>query len=171
MKTSIKTLVLALVAVFAVSLSANAQSKDDNSLVGVWVFEQYKIDGREITKAPETYSSVKIYGENGEYCCAQIMKDAGNGVIKVKPHEYGTYSYKNGKYIECGRPGGNDAIIFTGKNNFHGHFANRTEYWCRNVNFSDDLRKHIIAACKAACAGDWDVKIQTLLKNQVLYKK
>lgn len=172
MKTLINSFVVALVALFTVSISANAQNKDGNTLEGVWIFEKYHVDGKENATLPrEGLSSVKIYGKNGEYCCAQIVKDNGNGVIKVKPHEYGTYSYKNGKYMECGREGGDEAIIFTGKNSFKGRFLNRYEFWVRNTNFPEELRKHILNACKAACAGDWDVKTQTLLKNHILYKK
>ena len=118
MKTLINSFVVALVALFTVSISANAQNK--------------------------------------------------NGKITVSPHEYGTYSYKDGKYTECGRDGG--PINFTGKDNFNGHWSNITEYWNRNPKFPSDLRNLIVSKCKIVL-GDKNQKNQILLKEYVLYDK
>jgi len=168
MKTLINSFVVALVALFTVSISANAQSKDGNTLEGVWVMEKTLTDGSATpTVCANTYTRVKVYGKNGEYCCAQVIMDK-SGNISVYPHEYGTYSYKNGKYTECDRDGG--PIKFTGKNNFNGHWSNITEYWYRNPEFPDNLRSHIVSKCKINFI-EKNKKNQILMKEYVLYDK
>ncbi len=168
MKTLINSFVVALVALFTIYISANAQNKNGNTLEGVWVMEKVQSDGSTTPKVCDnTYTRVKIYGKDGEYCCAQVFMDK-NGKITVSPHEYGTYSYKNGKYTECGRDGG--PINFTGKDNFNGHWSNITEYWNRNPKFPSDLRNLIVSKCKIVL-GDKNQKNQILLKEYVLYDK
>ena len=152
MKTLINSFVVALVALFTVSISANAQNKNGNTLEGVWVMEKVQSDGSTTPKVCDnTYTRVKIYGKDGEYCCAQVFMDK-NGKITVSPHEYGTYSYKDGKY------------------NFNGHWSNITEYWNRNPKFPSDLRNLIVSKCKIVL-GDKNQKNQILLKEYVLYDK
>jgi len=170
MKTFIKTIAIALVAIVLGFNSANAQSKNEKTLEGVWVMQKVITDGQsKATEYGGSYTRIKVYGKNGEYCCAQVSKGT-NGTIKIFPHEYGTYSYKNGKYTECGRACDDDAIVWTGENAFHGHWKNITEYWNRNTKFPAELENYVMTKCKNALSGDNDKKIQTFLQQYVLNK-
>ena len=65
MKTLINSFVVALVALFTVSISANAQNKNGNTLEGVWVMEKVQSDGSTTPKVCDnTYTRVKIYGKD-----------------------------------------------------------------------------------------------------------
>ena len=49
------------------------------------------------------YTQFKYYGPDGEYACAEIAMTR-DGKVVVMPHEYGTYTFRNGVYSEMGRP-------------------------------------------------------------------
>lgn len=171
MKTFIKTIAIAIVAMVFGFNSANAQNKNakvSNTLEGVWVMEKIITDGKkDAFICGEFYSRVKVYGNNGEYCCAEILMNK-EGIVTVLPHEYGTYSYKNGKYTECGRVCGDDAIVWSGENSFHGRWMKNTEYWNRNPKFPNNLRNHILSTCKLSLASK---SMQSLMKQYILNKK
>ena len=68
----------------------------DDYLVGTWVMESYQFEGEGNTKivCGTNYSQIKVYRANGEYACAEIAK-LKDGSVRVLPHEYGTYTFKN----------------------------------------------------------------------------
>ena len=168
MKTLINSFVVALVALFTVSISANAQNKTKTyKLEGVWLMEYMLYDGKkEPFVCGKTYSQIKVYGKNGEYCCAEIVKDDA-GVIKILPHEYGKYSYENDEYIECGRKCGK--INWVDENTSKGRWKNRNDQWKRDVKLPSKLSSYIMAKCKAACEGE-SKEMQKLLKDNILNK-
>ncbi len=83
---------------------AEGKASDREELFGVWYMEWRMYDKEEemLHIKNTNYTCVKVYRSNGEYACleAWLKKD---GSIRIVPHEYGTYSFKNGEYIEMGR--------------------------------------------------------------------
>ena len=113
----------------------------------------------------EDYNQIKVYRANGEYACAEIVKDKqGNYVIL--PHEYGTYSLKNGMYSEMGRK----AIKYewVDKVTSRGHWFNRIDEWKKVVDMPEELTQHVVEKCKAAKTSP--ERIQKLIK-QYIFKK
>ena len=102
MKQILMTMALLMCAVTANAQTANVTDRD---LIGVWTLEWMQFDGeKKIVCGKETgYTQFKYYGPDGEYACAEIVLTR-KGTVVVMPHEYGTYTFKNGVYSEMGRP-------------------------------------------------------------------
>ena len=103
----IKQITLTLAALLLCALQANAQTARvaDRELIGAWTLEWLQYDGEKKIMGGKTtgYSQFKYYGPDGEYACAEIVLTR-KGTVVVMPHEYGTYTFKNGVYSEMGRP-------------------------------------------------------------------
>lgn len=149
---------------------SNVASKE---LIGVWLMESMQYDGenkilcgtsqgkkKTVNVAPN-YVQIKVYRANGEYACAEIVK-LNDGKYKVLPHEYGTYSFKNGKYIEMGRNGNLKLINAT---TFTGRWKNRNDVWKKNNNIPAKLVNHVVDKCKAHQPESVDM--QKLIKKYV----
>ena len=142
----------------------------DNYLVGTWVMEYYQFEGEGNTKniCGTNYSQVKVYRANGEYACAEIAK-FNDGSVQVYPHEYGTYTFKNGRYSEMGRPEVEaDGFVVVDKNTFKGRWKNRHDSWKR-ASLPDKLVDYIVAQCKAKQEGA-PKDIQQLIKTHIFNK-
>lgn len=140
----------------------------DDYLVGTWVMESMKWQGSEKNLCNSNYSQVKVYRANGEYACAEIVK-ANDGSARVLPHEYGTYTLKNGRYSEMGRPEvAEDAFVVVDKNTTKGRWMTRHDVWKR-VDLPAKLVDYIVAQCKANQEGD-PKDIQQMIKTHILNK-
>ena len=101
MKQLLMTMALLMCAVTTNAQTANVTDRD---LIGVWTLEWMQFDGEKKMMCGKTtgYSQFKYYGPDGEYACAEIAMTS-DGKVVVMPHEYGTYTFKNGVYSEMGR--------------------------------------------------------------------
>lgn len=170
MKLNRVTRLIAFVAVmfvsFMYSASAMAQAKvADKEIIGVWIMESMKYAGEKKNYIGENYNQVKVYRANGEYACAEIVKQK-NGKYRIFPHEYGTYYLKNGMYSEMGRK----AIKYewVDKTTSCGHWMNRIDTWKKIVDFPEALTQHIVDKCKANQASPEDM--QQLMKKHIFKK-
>ena len=97
-------LVMAMALMGAMQVSAQSVKVDDKELIGTWVMESMQWEGEKKTMCGKEsgYSQFKYYGADGEYACAELALTK-EGKVVVMPHEYGTYSFKDGWYSEMGR--------------------------------------------------------------------
>lgn len=86
-----------------------------------------------------------MYRPDGEYACAEVVK-LKNGQFQILPHEYGTYTFKNGKYTEMGRDGN---LNLVDKNTFTGQWFKRHDVWKKCTDMPDRLMDYIVDVCKA----------------------
>lgn len=167
-KNNVKRTVLCMammVVAMMSSLSAMAQAKvDDKEIIGVWIMKSMKFDGEDRELINEGYNQVKVYRANGEYACAEIVKDK-NGKYVICPHEYGTYSLKNGMYSEMGRK----AIKYNwvNKTTSKGRWMNRYDTWIK-VNMPEKLVQHIVDKCKPTQPSNDEM--QALMKKHIFQK-
>ena len=150
------------------ALQASGQNVkyDNKDLVGVWIMESFQWEGEKETICDEKYgyTQFKYYGADGEYACAEIIKN-NKGKIIVIPHEYGTYTYKDGWYSEMGRKPMKDAITWVDKTTTKGVWNKRHDIWKKQTNMPEKLRKYIVDYCKLTKP---DEGIQQMLKQFVL---
>ena len=99
-----KSIWLIMLMAFVGATNVSAQTEQEKMMAGVWKFNGYTNAKGEKYDMGKNFSAVKIYNPDGEYCFAQFYIYA-DGTVDVKPHDYGTWSYKNGQYMECGRKG------------------------------------------------------------------
>ena len=137
--------------------AAVSQGTSDEHLKGVWVYTSYSVGDKMFGK---DFYSIKVYGENGEYCSAQLQK-LKMGTYKIIPHDYGTYVYRDGCYTECGRKGNLNLLSPT---KFNGEWMGRIEYWEKVVDFPSQLREYIVSECRKAVLGD-DEELQQLIEH------
>lgn len=143
-----------------------AQTKvADKEIIGVWIMSSMKFEGENRELISDTYDQVKVYRANGEYACAEIIKKK-DGSYAILPHEYGTYSLKNGKYVEMGRESG--TIDWVDKTHFKGTWRNRIDAWRKASNVPETLTQHIVDKCKAAQSSP--AHIQALIKKHIFSK-
>lgn len=134
----------------ALHVCAQTAKVTDKDLIGAWVMEWMQFDGeKKIVCGKESgYSQFKYYGADGEYACAEVALKK-DGKIVVLPHEYGTYTYKNGVYSEMGRPALKpDEMQLIDKNTFKGRWKTRNDIW-KKVTLSQKTVRYIVDACKA----------------------
>ena len=142
-----------------------AQSKvPDKEIVGTWIMESMQWEGeKKVMCGKESgYAQLKYYGADGEYACAAISL-TNEGQCVVLPHEYGTYSLKDGWYMEMGRPAIKDAVILTDKSTYMGTWYNRHDIW-KKVVLPDKVVKHIVDCCKMQ---ETPPEIQKLIKQNI----
>lgn len=146
MKQILMTMALLMCAVTTNAQTANVTDRD---LVGVWTLEWMQYDGEKKIMGGKTtgYTQFKYYGPDGEYVAAGIVLST-EGKIVVIPQEYGTYSLKNGWYMEMGRPALKDAVILTDKTHYRGRWKNRSDSWVKQPNIPEKVVRYIVERCK-----------------------
>ncbi|MBQ9286403.1 MAG: hypothetical protein IJ209_09005 [Bacteroidaceae bacterium] len=162
MKKILFTLTLALTC--AAGISAQSGKIADKEIVGTWLMESMQWDGEKKIVCGKKAGSIqfKYYGANGEYACAAIVLTK-EGQCVVLPHEYGTYSLKNGMYSEMGRPAIKNAVVFLSKDTYKGRWTNRTDIWKKKA-LPDRLVKYIVERCKLE---ETPTDIQQLIKQSM----
>ena len=160
-------LVMAVALMSALQVSAQNVKIDDKELVGVWLMESMQWEGEKKTVCgKETgYTQFKYYGADGEYACAEIAMTK-DGKCVVMPHEYGTYTFKDGWYSEMGREAIKDAIVWVDKTTTKGTWQKRHDIWKKQLNMPEKLRKYIVDCCKMKNTPD---DIQQMIK-QTMFK-
>ena len=124
---------------------------------------EIELDGKKIICGKESgYSQFKYYGPDGEYACAEIglSKD---GKVVIMPHEYGTYTFKNGVYTEMGRSTKDGDMVLVDKNTFKGRWKNRHDVW-KKTALPDKVVKYIVNCCKSK---ETPADIQQLIKKNM----
>lgn len=144
MKQILMTMALLMCAVTANAQTANVTDRD---LIGVWTLEWMQFDGEKKIMCGKTtgYSQFKYYGPDGEYACAEIAMTS-DGKVVVMPHEYGTYTFKNGVYSEMGRSA--SPLTLTDKTHFRGRWKNRSDSWVKQPNMPEKVVRYIVDYCK-----------------------
>lgn len=132
----------------------------DEELKGVWVYTSYSIGGKVFDN---DFLSIKIYGDDGEYCCARAQK-LNCGTYRILPVDYGTYVYRNGEYTECGRKGNLNLVSET---SFNGMYIGRRECWEKVVDFPAELRRYIVEECRKAVLGDAQIYQEMMEKHWI----
>ncbi|MDE7377987.1 MAG: hypothetical protein K2N13_03385 [Paraprevotella sp.] len=148
-QASVMCLVALMALMNAGKLMARGKQVENKYLVGVWLMKSMQWDGEEKTNCGDTYTQVKVYGADGEYSCAEIVKKK-DGTVCILPHEYGTYTYsKDGVYTEMGRKTDKDAIVVVDKNNFKGRWTRLTAEWQKVTDIPAELTNYVVDKCKA----------------------
>ena len=150
----------------AVTTNAQTANVTDRDLIGVWTLEWMQYDGeKKIVCGKETgYAQFKYYGPDGEYACAEIALTR-DGKVVVMPHEYGTYTFKNGVYSEMGRPAVRPSdMVLTDKTHFRGRWKNRSDSWVKQPNMSEKVVRYIVDYCKLK---DTPADIQQSIKQNI----
>ncbi len=147
------------------AVTANAQTANvtDRDIIGVWTLEWMQYDGEKKIMCGKTtgYSQFKYYGPDGEYACAEIVLTR-DGKVVVMPHEYGTYTFKNGVYSEMGRPA--STLTLTDKTHFRGRWKNRSDLWVKHPQISDKVVRYIVDRCKTK---ETPSDVQQLIKQSM----
>ena len=161
MKQFMLIMVVALMSVL--SVSAQKAKIDDKEIVGSWIMESMQWEGeKKIMCGKNTgYVQFKYYGPNGEYACANIVMKK-NGKCIVVPHEYGTYTFKDGWYSEMGREKTNKGMVWIDKTTIRGTWQKRHDIWKKQVNMPEKLRKYIVDYCRIKNAS---ADIQQMIKT------
>lgn len=161
----LRNIVLILLFCMAVPVSAQRTEKTvpDEELKGVWVYTSYKVGDKMFGN---DFHSIKIYGENGEYCCARAQK-LRCGTYRILPVDYGTYVFRNGEYTECGRKGNLNLVSST---EFNGMYIGRLECWEKVEDFPQELKHYIVNECRKAVLGD-DMELQNLMECYWIKRK
>ena len=145
---------------------ALAQVKvSDKEIVGVWIMTSMKYDGEDREYISENYGQIKVYRANGEYACAEIIRQS-DGKYYVAPHEYGKYTLKNGMYSEMGRkpiPYG-----WTSKTTSTGRWQNIIGCWKKVTDMPEAVAQHVVDKCKAAQPSPEN--IQQMMKKHIFSK-
>ncbi|MBR5062296.1 MAG: hypothetical protein IKX24_09185 [Prevotella sp.] len=161
-----KKVLLTMAVALMCALQVNAQTKvADKELIGVWIMESMQFEGeKKVVCGKESgYSQFKYYGADGEYACAEIALTK-EGKVVVMPHEYGTYTFKNGVYSEMGRPAVKpDEMVLVDKTTFKGKWMNRHDVW-KKVALPDKVVKHIVSCCMSK---QTPADIQQLIKQNI----
>ena len=144
MKQILMTMALLMCAVTTNAQTANVTDRD---LIGVWTLEWLQYVGEKKIMCGKTtgYTQFKYYGPDGEYACAEIVLTR-KGTVVVMPHEYGTYTFKNGVYSEMGRPA--STLTLTDKTHFRGRWKNRSDSWVKQPNMPEKVVRYIVDYCK-----------------------
>ena len=142
-------LMMAVALMSAIQMNAQTTKVADKELIGAWIMESMQFEGEKkiICGKESGYSQFKFYGADGEYACAEIALTK-EGKVVVMPHEYGTYTFKNGVYSEMGRPAVKpDEMMLVDKTTFKGKWKNRHDIW-KKVALPDKVVKYIVNCCK-----------------------
>ena len=160
-RTLTRLAIMLLAMLMSSTVMAQAVKTSDKDLIGVWVMESMKFEGQKVNYVSEDYNQVKVYRANGEYACAEVAQ-VSDTEIMILPHEYGTYTFKDGKYTECGR---NGALIMLDKTHFEGQWRNRHDKWRKVTNMPVELVDYIVDKCKRR---NDPKNIQSLTKKYIL---
>ena len=138
---------LAALLLCATQVNAQTARVADRELIGAWTMEWMQWDGEKKIVCGKTsgYTQFKYYGPDGEYANAEIVLTR-DGVVVVMPHEYGTYTFKNGVYSEMGRPASEQVMI--DKTHFRGRWKTRTDMYVKHPSMPDKVIRYIVERCK-----------------------
>ncbi|MBR1934067.1 MAG: hypothetical protein IJ841_10335 [Prevotella sp.] len=141
-------LMMAALLLSAISVSAQTPKVADKELVGAWLLQKMQWEGeKEMVCGKESgYTQFKYYGADGEYACAEISLTK-EGKCVVMPHEYGTYTFKNGVYTEMGRSTKDGDMVLVDKNTFKGRWMNRHDIWKKQPQMPEKLVRYIVNCC------------------------
>lgn len=142
-------LMMAVALMSAMQMNAQTTKVADKELIGTWMLEWSQWDGEKKTICGKAtgYTSFKFYGADGEYACCEIAMNK-EGKVVLMPHEYGTYTFKDGVYSEMGRPAVKpNEMMMLDKTHFKGRWKNRTEAWVK-IALPDKVVKYIVNCCK-----------------------
>lgn len=148
MKKFMLVTVIALMSVMLVD--AQTVKVADKELIGAWQLEWMQYDGEKkiLCGKGTEYTSFKYYGQDGEYACAEIALSK-DGKCVILPHEYGKYTYKDGRYSEMGRPIVKpEEMQMIDKTHFRGRWKNRTEAWKKLPALPKNVVDYIVNCCK-----------------------
>lgn len=163
-----KTMIMMAVALMsALHVCAQNTKVADKELIGVWMMESMQWDGEKKTICGKEsgYTQFKYYGADGEYACAEIALSK-DGKVVLMPHEYGTYTFKNGKYSEMGRPVVKpEEMQMIDKTTFKGRWMTRNDVW-KKVSLPQNVIRYMVDACKST---NTPTNIQQSIK-QVMFK-
>lgn len=163
----IKQIVMTLAALLMCAMQVNAQTTKvaDKELIGAWTLEWMQYDGEKKIMCGKAngYTQFKFYGANGEYAAAGIAL-SNDGKIVVIPQEYGTYSLKDGWYMEMGRPALKNAVVLTDKTHYRGRWKNRSDSWVKHPSMPDKVVRYIVECCKMK---DTPSDVQQLIKQNM----
>lgn len=167
MKKNQSKRIMAFAAVMLIALlntaSSFAQAKvADKEIIGVWIMKSMKFEGESKEYITNNYNQVKVYRADGEYACAEIVKDKKGNYI-ILPHEYGTYYLKNGQYSEMGRKP--ITYQWIDKTTSKGRWMNRIDIWKKVTDMPAELTQHIVEKCKASQASPKN--IQDMMKKYI----
>ena len=156
--------VMAVVLMSTLQVNAQTTKVADKELIGAWVMESMQFEGeKKIMCGKESgYSQFKYYGPDGEYACAEIGLNK-DGKVVVMPHEYGTYTFKNGVYTEMGRSTKDGDMVLVDKTTFKGRWKNRHDVW-KKTALPDKVVKYIVNCCKSK---ETPADIQQLIKKNM----
>ena len=142
-------LILAAMLLSAAGMNAQTTKVADKELVGAWLMESMQWEGEKKTVCGREsgYAQFKYYGPDGEYACAEIALTK-DGKCVVMPHEYGTYSFKNGVYTEMGRKTYDGDMVLVDKTTFKGRWRNRHDVWKKQTAMPEKLVSYIVNCCK-----------------------
>ncbi len=85
-----------------------------------------------------------------------------DGKVVVMPHEYGTYTFKNGIYSEMGRPA--SELKMTDKTHFRGRWKNRNDSWVKHPQMPYKVVRYIVDRCKTK---ETPSDVQQLIKQSM----
>ena len=161
-----KKMIMTMAALLMTTAMGFAQKAkiDDKEIVGVWLMESMQWEGEKKTVCGKEsgYTQFKFYGADGEYACAEIALTK-EGKCVVLPHEYGTYSLKDGWYSEMGRPAIKDAITWIDKTTTKGTWMKRHDIW-KKTQLPEKLVTYIVNCCKTKNAPE---DIQQMIKQNM----
>ena len=161
----IKQTIMTLTALLMCAMQVNAQTArvTDKDIIGAWTLEWLQYDGEKKIMGGKTtgYSQFKYYGPDGEYACAEIAMTR-DGKVVVMPHEYGTYTFKNGVYSEMGRPA--STLTLTDKTHFRGRWKNRSDSWVKQPQMPEKVVRYIVERCKTK---ETPSDVQQLIKQSM----
>ena len=142
-------LVVAVALMSVLHMNGQTSKVSEKEIVGVWVMEsmQYEGEKKVVCGKANGYTQFKYYGADGEYACAQIVL-SNEGKVVVMPHEYGTYSLKDGWYSELGRKAIKDAVVLTDSHTYKGTWMNRHDIWKKHTSMPSSVVKYIVDCCK-----------------------
>ena len=142
-------LVIAVALMSVLQVSAQKVKIADKELVGAWVMESMQWEGEKKTICGKQtgYSQFKYYGADGEYACAELALTK-DGKIVVMPHEYGTYTFKDGWYSEMGREKIKDALTWIDKTTIEGVWQTRHDIWKKKI-LPAKVVKYLVDCCKS----------------------
>ena len=142
-------LVIAVALVSVLQVSAQNAKIADKELVGTWILESMQWEGEKKTVCGKQtgYTQFKYYGADGEYACAELALTK-EGKVVIMPHEYGTYTFKDGWYSEMGREKIKDALVWVDKTTIKGTWQTRHDIW-KKKNLPAKMAKYIIDSCKS----------------------
>ncbi len=158
---------------------AQEKASDREELFGVWYMEWRKYDKEdEMLHIKDTnYTCVKVFRPDGEYACLEtwLRKDSS---LVVLPYEYGTYSFKNGEYIEMGRKmiPGKTSFQLVNEDTRTGRWNNSIDQSKKIKNCPKVLEQFFVDGCKYQVIpvdedGNIDKKIEKMIKQYIFNVK